>query len=68
MKWLVWMNETINKFLLTEDKSMPKLHLSNYDLLILLADHSINIMKGFKISIKKVDLNYIYKNESDSKI
>ena len=48
------MNETINKFLLTEDKSMPKLHLGNYDLLIVLADHLINIMKGFKILKKQL--------------
>ena len=42
------MNKIVNKFLLTEDKFMPKLYQRHRDLLIVLMDRLLNIVKEFK--------------------
>ena len=42
------MNKIINRYLLTGDKFMPELHLKQPDLLIVLVDHLLNIMKELK--------------------
>ena len=52
------MNNIINKFLLTGDKFMPEMHLSNLNLLTALADHLLNINKEFK-SLKKLEIQTI---------
>ena len=42
------MNKIINKFLLTEEKFMRHLHLKQPDLLKVLVEHLLNIVKKFK--------------------
>ena len=42
------MNKIINKFLLTADKFMPELHTNSQDLLTVLLNHLLNIVKEFK--------------------
>ena len=51
------MNKIINKFLLTGDKFMPKLHLRQHDLLIMLLDNLLNIVKEFRNLEKQVVSN-----------
>ena len=53
------MNKSIKKFLLTGDKFMPELHLSSQDLLILLEDHLLNIVKEFINLQKRVIKTFI---------
>ena len=48
------MNKIINKFLLTGDKFMPELSLKQQDLLIVLVDHLLNIVKKFRNLEKEV--------------
>ena len=48
------MKKIINKFLLTGDKFMPELPLKHQDLLIVLVDHLLNIVKEFKNLEKQV--------------
>ena len=49
------MNKIVYKFLLARDKFMPELHLKQpRDLLIVLVNHLLNIVKGFKNSKKQV--------------
>ena len=48
------MNKIINKFLLTRDKFMPEMHLNSQDLLIVIVDHLLNIVKEFKNLEKQV--------------
>ena len=42
------MNKIINKFLLTADKFMPELNTNSQDLLTVLLNHLLNIVKEFK--------------------
>ena len=42
------MNKIINKFLLTGDKFMPKLHLKQPGFTYTLVEHLLNIAKDFK--------------------
>ena len=59
------MNEIVDKFLLTRDNFMPKLHLRQpgftYSASETFTKHSERIQKSRKTG----DLNYIYKNELD---
>ena len=41
------MNETVNKFLSTGDRFMPKLYYDSQDLLIVLVDYLLSIVRGF---------------------
>ena len=52
------MNKTVNKFLLTGDKSMPELHLNACDLF---TKHQERIQKIREAG----DLSHIYKNKLD---
>ena len=47
------MNETVNKFFSTGDKFMPKMHLKNQDLLLVLGVHLLKTKKEFKTLCKQ---------------
>ena len=51
------MNKVINKFLLTREKFKPKLYLKNQDLLIVVVDRSLNIIKELKKLEKQTTYN-----------
>ena len=52
-------NEIVNKFLLAGDKFMPKRHLKQSDLLIVLVDHLLKTKKEFK-NLKKQEIRPIF--------
>ena len=51
------MNKVINKFLLTGEKFKSELYLKNQDLLIVLVDRSLNIIKELKKLEKQATYN-----------
>ena len=51
------MNKVINKFLLTGEKFKSELYLKNQDLLIVLVDRSLNIIKELKKLEKQTTYN-----------
>ena len=53
------MNEIVNKYLLAEDKFMPKMYLKQSGLLIVLVDHLLKTNKEFK-SLKKQEVRDIF--------
>ena len=53
------MNEIVNKFLLAGNKFMPEMHLNNQDLLIVHADHLLEIKKEFR-NLKKQEIRIIF--------
>ena len=53
------MNEILNKILLAGDKFMPKVHLKQPDLLIVLVHHSQETKKEFK-NLKKQKIQEIF--------
>ena len=53
------MNETVNKYLLTEDKFMPEIHLKHPDLLIVLVNHLLKTKKEFK-SLQRREIQNIF--------
>ena len=59
------MNEIINKFLLTEDKFMHKLHLSQPGFTYGAYEPFTKYLKRIQKFKETSDLKHIYKNESD---
>ena len=57
------MNKIVNKFLLAGNKFMPNSIENSQDLLKVVLDRLLNIVKGFKNSEEKMILIYIYKNK-----
>ena len=53
------MNEIVNKFLLTGNKFMPKMHLKQPDFLTVLVDHLLKTKKEFK-NLKKQEIQTIF--------
>ena len=51
------MNKVINKFLLNGEKFKSELYLKNQDLLIVLVDRSLNIIKELKKLEKQATYN-----------
>ena len=54
------MNETVNKFLLVDDKFMPEIHLKQCILCKVLVDHLLKIKKVFK-TLKKQEIQAIFR-------
>ena len=54
------MNEIVNKFFSAEDKFMAEMHLNNLELLIVLVNHLLKIIKEFN-KLKKLGMQDIFR-------